>query len=137
MTLQTDAPMHTSHTCSAFIPCRFEKCQTRLSASPPSSSGWTSRDHSCSCSGASLLTMTWISVQTPQPESPSVARWTVTPAVPSSPLAFPSRYSQPSSCRKEREKVSTFQPGDVGGSPGPWPWRDILPEQAKGSDCSL
>lgn len=66
----------------------------RSSASPPGSSGWTSRDPSCSCSGASLLTTTWISVQTPQLESPSVAGWTVTPAVPSSPLAFPSRYSQ-------------------------------------------
>lgn len=109
-------------------PCRSDKCPTRSSASRRSSSRWTSRDPSCSCSGASLLTTTWISAQKPQPESPSVARQTVTPAVPSSLLAFPSRYRQPPSSRGGRERASAFQPGDVGGSPGPWPRRNILPE---------
>lgn len=27
--------------------------------------------------------------------------------------------------------------GDAGGSPGPWPWRDILQSRPRGSDCSL
>lgn len=122
MTLQLGEPILMSFPTNVFCfyPCRSDKCPTGLSASPQSSCGWTSRDPSCSCSGASLLTTTWISAQKPQPESPLVVRQTVTPAVPRSLPAFPSRYRQPPSSRGRRERASAFQPGDVGVSHGPW-----------------
>lgn len=123
--------------CSAFIPCRFERCQMRSSVSPLHSSSWTSSDHSCSCSGVSLLIMTLISVLKPQPESPSVAKWIVTPAVPSSPPAFPSRYSQPASCRETGDRVSVLWPGGAGGSPYPGHQGTASQSRPRGTDHSF
>lgn len=139
MTLRTDTPIRTSHFLTHMFdlhPLQVRQVSNEIVCFPP---GQLRMDQH-----RSLMFMQWGQFIDHDPDfSPDTpARVTFSgeldcdTSCAKQPPCFPIKVHPPS-CREEGERVSAFQPGDVGGSPHPWPRRDILPEQVKGGQTTL